>query len=256
MNFSERYSHLYDLFYQNKNYSAEVEYVLQIAKDHGVIPNRVLELGCGTGSHTLEFRKRGLEVIAHDLNPNMLKIAREKLIQAGLYEQNICQFSQADISSTKFLGSYKFAVCLFHVFNYLSGMDAWKSFLSELNVAFEKDGIFIFDIWFGPAVEHLKPSPTHKKIETNEYIVDRKAVPNWYAEKNSVDVEFQFSLFNKTEKKLSHFTEHHLMTYTYLPQIQSLCSATGWELTAAYPWMTKAEPSNKDWSVAVVLRKS
>jgi ubiquinone/menaquinone biosynthesis C-methylase UbiE len=40
---------------------------------------RVLEIGCGTGRHTLKLARRGNEVVGIDLSPGMLAVARRTL---------------------------------------------------------------------------------------------------------------------------------------------------------------------------------
>jgi len=45
---------------------------------------RVLDLGCGTGTLSLKAARRGAQVIGIDINPDMLEIARKKAEEAGL----------------------------------------------------------------------------------------------------------------------------------------------------------------------------
>jgi SAM-dependent methyltransferase len=44
----------------------------------------VLEIGCGTGTETLEVAKRGVKVIACDISSKMLSVLRDKAAAAGL----------------------------------------------------------------------------------------------------------------------------------------------------------------------------
>ena len=44
----------------------------------------VVELGCGTGSFTMEMARKGYDIIGIDLSPDMLNIARRKSAEAGL----------------------------------------------------------------------------------------------------------------------------------------------------------------------------
>lgn len=47
----------------------------------------VLEIGCGTGTMAVEAANRGARVLAFDISPPMLDVAREKVSAAGLEEQ-------------------------------------------------------------------------------------------------------------------------------------------------------------------------
>lgn len=46
----------------------------------------VLELNCGTGEDAVYLARRGVHVLATDISPSMVQIAREKVEQAGLSE--------------------------------------------------------------------------------------------------------------------------------------------------------------------------
>ena len=45
---------------------------------------RVLEIGCGTGEDAVHLALRGIEVLATDPSPSMLRVAAEKAAQAGV----------------------------------------------------------------------------------------------------------------------------------------------------------------------------
>ena len=45
---------------------------------------RVLELNCGTGEDALHLGSRGVEVVATDLSAEMIRVARGKVVRAGL----------------------------------------------------------------------------------------------------------------------------------------------------------------------------
>jgi len=47
----ERYAAYYDLLYRDKDYAAEVDYVLHTLHEAAPQIKAVLELGCGTGRH-------------------------------------------------------------------------------------------------------------------------------------------------------------------------------------------------------------
>ncbi len=67
-----------------------------IAKD-----DKVLELGCGTGSLAIRCAAKGAEVTAIDLSPKMLAIARRKLKKADLTEKiKLLRMSAMDMDTT------------------------------------------------------------------------------------------------------------------------------------------------------------
>jgi SAM-dependent methyltransferase len=56
-----------------------VENILQTRGDE-----RVLDMACGSGRHSLELRRRGFEVVGTDISPDLIEIARRDATEAGL----------------------------------------------------------------------------------------------------------------------------------------------------------------------------
>jgi ubiquinone/menaquinone biosynthesis C-methylase UbiE len=52
--------------------------------EHLPLPQRVLDLACGTGAAALVFAANGAIVVGVDLSPDMLRIAQEQAVQHGL----------------------------------------------------------------------------------------------------------------------------------------------------------------------------
>ncbi|ELZ58569.1 MULTISPECIES: class I SAM-dependent methyltransferase [Halorubrum] len=69
---------LYDAIQSGWEYDRDVAFVRDALADRGVDPERLLEVGCGTGEHTRRFAARGLDVTAIDVHAGMLAVAREK----------------------------------------------------------------------------------------------------------------------------------------------------------------------------------
>ncbi len=46
--------------------------------------SKILDLGCGTGRHSLEFAKKGHRVVGIDINNDLIAMARKSAIQLGL----------------------------------------------------------------------------------------------------------------------------------------------------------------------------
>ena len=58
---------------------------------------RLLDAGCGTGALALEAARRGAEVVAIDLSPTLVQLARERLIQTHPELVNRIEFASADM---------------------------------------------------------------------------------------------------------------------------------------------------------------
>lgn len=69
---------------------------------------RILDIGCGTGRHSIELTKRGYQVTGIDLSESQLERAREKAKEAGLE----IDFRQADARNLHFSAEFDMAIML------------------------------------------------------------------------------------------------------------------------------------------------
>ncbi len=81
---------------------------------------RVLDVGCGTGRHSIELAKRGYRVTGVDLSPGMLARARAKAEEAGVS----VEWVHGDATRFSFAEPFDAAICLCGgAFGLLSGGD-------------------------------------------------------------------------------------------------------------------------------------
>ncbi len=151
----------YDVLFESKNYAEEVASVLKIAAEAWPYPvEKVLEIGCGTGSHTLELAKRVNEVTALDTDKTMIHLAQSKI--KGKRAKNI-EFFHGPIEQLTQKPDFDLTLALFNVVTYIPNEQAIASFLQSVRRHLKKGGGFIFDCWNGTAA--IKNPPVHKRIE-------------------------------------------------------------------------------------------
>ncbi len=89
-----------------KHTAAEVEFFLTL---YPLVPgNTVLDVGCGTGRHSIELAKRGFKPTGLDLSQGMLDVARKNAREAGVE----VEFIQADATDFKLETRFDAALCL------------------------------------------------------------------------------------------------------------------------------------------------
>ncbi len=69
---------------------------------------RILDIGCGTGRHSIELTKRGYKVVGIDLSESLLKRAREKAVEQNLQ----IDFQQNDARSLPFSSEFDLAIMI------------------------------------------------------------------------------------------------------------------------------------------------
>ena len=241
-----QYSKYYDLLYQGKDYNEEAAYILDILKIY-VSPNaKLLEFGSGTGKHGAIFAKKGYNVTGIEKSKSML----ENSISTDNFE-----IIEGDILKISIGTDFDAVLALFHVLSYQisneSIISAFKSAASHMT----KDGIFIFDVWYTPAVHHQKPSIRIKRLENDEIKLIRIAEPTIFPNENRVDVNYLILVEQKNTQKLHTINETHPMRHFSIPEIEILLTLCGFQLEIAEEFLTKNKPSLDTWGICFVARK-
>src|SRR5207249_6640483 len=155
--FGSEYADAYDVLYQDKDYLEESRLIDRLFQIYGNGPVRtVLDLGCGTGNHGLPLAQRGYEVVGVDRSAGMLESARKKAVSRKI--DGKANFYQEDIRSFQVEQSFDESLMMFAVLDYqLENRDVLAA-LRTARKHVRLGGIFIFDVWYGPAVLRQGPS--------------------------------------------------------------------------------------------------
>ena len=249
--FGNLYSQYYDLMYNDKDYTKEVNYIHSLIKDMNLNIKTLLDLGCGTGKHAELFCEKGYKVHGVDLSLEMLKIAETR--RKG--KEEVLTFNHSNIKELDLNKEFDVIVSLFHVMSYQnSNEDLIKTFevvMSHL----KKDGVFIFDFWYGPAVLRDLPVTRIKRLENENIKVTRIAEPVIHAQKNVVDVNYNIFIEDKNKKEFIEKNEVHNMRYFFDTELELICEKTGFTVQKKYEWMNKKDPNFGSWNVVWIIKK-
>jgi len=246
----ENYSKYYDLFYRDKNYEKEVTYIVKLIERYAnKKPHLILELGCGSGSHANFFSKQEFEIFGIERSPEMVKQAEEKKIK-NFYP--IC----ADIENFELENKqFEVVTSLFHVISYLTDNVKLLSTFHNVNKHLVHGGIFIFDVWYTPAVHNLKPKTAIKRITSNKIKIIRIGETVIQPNENIVNVNYEI-LVNDEGKNLNlSFNEIHPMRHFSIPEIDLLAKMTNFEIIHSEEFCTGNAPSENTWGVCFLLKK-
>jgi len=113
--FQGLYAEAYDLFYREKDYKAECDFLGKLFsnKREGEV-RTVLDLGCGTGGHAIELARRGFQVVGVDISVEMLSRAKERARQAGVQ----IDFCHHDVRTMQLHDSFDASIAMFAVVGY------------------------------------------------------------------------------------------------------------------------------------------
>lgn len=246
------YSAYYDLLYRDKDYVSEAGYVDSLLKEAMPEAQSVADFGCGTARHAIELARMGYSVIGVELSETMVSAARENIAKAGM--SGAVTLQCCDITTVDTGMKYDAVVALFHVMGYLSDNATFLKGLSSAAKHLKKDGVFIFDFWYGPAVLTELPEVRTKTLKGRGLAIERTAVPEMIFDENVVEVNYTINATDESSGETSCLKEKHRMRYFFLPELRMMLGEFGFEVCAFYDWMTRNRPEKNSWSVVCVSR--
>jgi SAM-dependent methyltransferase len=254
-----RYADYYDAMYSEKDYEGESRFVLDLLKRHNEVNlETLLDIGCGTGGHTLYFAQAGLKVTGLDISETMVRKAEEKIATADRETPKPWSappvVKVADVRSFRKNHQYDAAVAMFAVVGYLTGNTDLLAAFGNIRTHLRKGGCFVFDIWFGPAVYSQRPETRIKEAITGDSRTIRLATPETDPTCNVVRVNYTI-LELKDDRVVSEVRETHEMRFFFIPELELLLLQSGLEMVEVCPFMERGRaPGTNDWNISVVAR--
>ena len=242
------YGQYYDLLYADKDYDKESEYVINKLKEFGSNPSSILELGCGSGNHAAYLSKAGMKVTGIERSSSMV----EKAISKNMSN---FQVHQADITDFRIDEKFDTAISLFHVISYLTSNTELSSCFKLVNQHLNKDGLFLFDVWYTPAVYKLKPETRIKRFGNDKISITRLAESVIHHQRNVVDVNFEIMIKDNGTGLSQTLHETHPMRHFSVPEIELLAEKSGFTLLQTEEFGTGDPTCSETWGVCFILKK-
>lgn len=251
MSVFDLYAAYYDLLYRDKNYAAEAGYVATLLGEIAPEAQTLLELGCGTGGHAIEFARRGWRIHGIDLSAEMVRRAEARRLESAIEAERMI-FESADVRNFRSPRHFDAVVSLFHVMSYQTSnadlLAAMATARAHLNVG----GAFVFDCWYGPAVLSDRPRALSKKVSDDRIEVTRSTVSTMHVNENCVNVHFDIDIQSRDSASRRQVAEDHRMRYLFLPEIEQFLGMTGFQLRSAQSWMTRDALDDRSWYACLV----
>ncbi len=208
----------------------------------------ILDLGCGTGSMTLELCRRGYDMIGVDISPEMLTLARQSGEDEGLSQRLLwlCQ----DMREFELYGTVEATVSCLDCLNHLTSAKDLEKCLSLVHNYLVPNGIFIFDVNSKYKFENI--------YADNSFVLEDDGVmcvwQNFYNEKTHL-CDFYISLFEEDEDGRYIRADEYQQERMY-PQktLKSLLAKTGFELIGMYGDLGFAPVTDTDERIYVIAK--
>jgi ubiquinone/menaquinone biosynthesis C-methylase UbiE len=249
--FGKEYSSTYDYLYQDKDYDRECDFIEKIFLKSSSRVNSILDLGCGTGGHSLILAKRGYDVTGVDRSKEMIEIAKKKADNFNIP----LKFINSDINCTNLNKNFDAVISMFSVINYQTTNTALSEFCKIAKKHLKNGGIFIFDSWYGPAVISQRPKECIKEIKIDDSkTIIRFTQPSLNILKHIVEVSFKVWYLNKN-KLVKKTEESHIMRFLFPQEIKYFLEVAGFKEIEFFPFLElKRQLTEQDWNMFVIAK--
>lgn len=229
---------IYDKLMDDFDYPKWAEYYLVLLKLAGCRPKRMCDCACGTGSMTVQFSKKGINVTGVDLSQEMLEVAAVKARRAA---QKI-MFTAQNMTEMNLPRPVDAVVCACDGVNYLTEMADVEKFFKAAHAAIKPGGCLAFDISSRYKLEDVVGNGFFGEDRDDmAYIWTNKLDP----EKHIVNMELTF--FVKQEEGLyRRFEEQHCQRAHSAEEITEALENCGFKDIKVYGNMIYDAPRNDD----------
>ena len=225
------FAYIYDrLMHEDIDYDKWCDYIENLFTLHGVSPDTLCELACGTGNMTCRMEKRGYKITASDISGDMLSIASEKLEDTEL----VC----SDMSKLELPGKYDAFLCMIDGLNYIITPKAVINTFKNVKKHLNDDGVFVFDV---SSLYKLKNILGNETFIHSDYDV-------FYSWQNRFIEKYNFSdmllnFFVRNGDMYERFEERHLQRGWGEDELTKMLKMAGFMEISVYNELTFDKPS-------------
>ena len=233
----------YDAIYSDKDYDADIDVLLTLCSDKNLSRGRVLEIGAGTGSHTVRLAPRVKELVSVEIDLDFAVLARQKLAKGTSANVQFSSNPVAELAEGEFDG----AAAFFHVLNYVP-RNARLSFLKALGARLVPGAWFVTDMWNGDAVLRDPPRCETRNKEVGTTTVRQKISPALNAATSAVTLSYEIEVCQSGHTE--SFAEELKLCIWPLSEIKELLMAAGFTDIQFWDWRRFPAPATSDsWRV-------
>jgi len=254
MSNSNIYYKYYDILYDAKDYVKEVNCILDIAGQYQQDISKVLEIGCGTGNHTLELAKNDFEITAIDIEQEIFQYAEKKIseLESKNVKLQLCRIEDLDEVG------FDLALAMFNVVTYIKDQNDLSSFFEAVFNRLEDGGVFIFDCWNGVACMIDPPEELKQTTKTTqEFDIVCNLTNKTDRFSQNTELVYDLKLIDKTGDTVDDYTFSFDQTLWTPKELEYHLTKVGFEIiSCSQNFEPTIAATEKDYRIMYVCRKA
>lgn len=240
------FAEFYDRLTGNVRYKERADYLLELCKRFNHDTGITLDLACGTGTLTLELKRREVDVYGIDGSPEMLSEASMKAFEEELNVLFLCQKMQ----SIDLYGTIDTCFCTLDSINHMVKKEDVEKTFGRVSLFMNQGGLFVFDV--NTVYKHKEVLKDNVFVfDTDEvYCVWQNTPVDEYVEEISLDffIPDENGIYIKESER---FRERAYETQ----ELKKMLKDAGFEVLSVFGDMTFESPADTEQRLYFVARK-
>ena len=256
--YHERFAAVYDTFYRRRDVAGEVSLAVELLGLHdGDAGRRVLDFGCGTGSHVLQFARRGFVATGFDVSKAMVAEAKQKAARAETLPVAFAHGAFSAFCQERAGGLFDGGVSFFNVLNCLDSASGMVRDLTLLRRILAPGARMLLDVWNGAAVFAEEPrSDVRHFMDDDDPEIERIriTIPTIDRIEQRCTLRYRVLTLHRGDGRFSEFESLHKLHFLTPTQYRHLFELSGLTILDEFPEGNAGTPiSDRDWYISYLL---
>jgi SAM-dependent methyltransferase len=217
----------YDILYAHKAYHAEALLALDFIKEFNGTHEHLLEIGAGTGNHTLQLYPYTKRLTAVEIDSEMGSIGKLKTKD---FDQ--IDWYTGSIENTDSSLNVDAVMALFYVLNYIHAEVDLESFLVNIQQRMKNNALFIFDCWNGDKHFSHDFLCTQREFSVNHYVVNKEIATTMQKAQQFAEIKYDIKIRDDKNSSTYAFTECIKIRRWTMKEIENITKKIGLKILA------------------------
>lgn len=246
--YEDSLSKYYDILYTDKKYQDECNLIKQYT-----IKGNLLDIGCGTMTHSLILSENFESVTGVDSSKSMVDVAMKKI---KMLDKKNLQVMHSEVEKLNFESEFNNVISMFNVVNHITSLKNLILFFESVHKSLTVGGTFIFDCWNGVACTLDKPKEYSKKeIHDGYHTIISETISKTDLFESICTMKTKVSIFDDISR-IDEFT-YELEQKLWTPNLlKDLLSLSGFDDIKVIPFFDNTkEPKVSDYRLTFITKK-